>query len=96
MKELGTFTIDEIGRILIPAQLRNMLGWESGCELAMFYLDDNNAVLRLNTNKATANRLCDICNEGESLIMARGHKICKKCAKYITDLAKFQGIRSNK
>ena len=64
MKEVGVFTIDEMGRILIPAELRSMLGWEIGDKISMHYTDAGKAVLQSVIDHA--NRICDICEEGKA------------------------------
>ena len=94
MKEMGTFTIDDMGRIVIPSELRAMLGWEKGSTLTMFYADNNTAILQ--PSKKESKRICDICEDGESLIMIKGHKICAKCVSHINALGKFNGIAATK
>ena len=47
MKQTKTCTIDEMGRILIPKELRDMLGAEIGDKVDMYYVDGNTAILQL-------------------------------------------------
>jgi len=90
MKEIGAFTIDEMGRIVIPSELRNMLGWEKGSELSMYYADNNTAILQ--PCKKRSGRTCDICEDGESSVMIKGHKICSECVERINDLGRFNSV----
>jgi len=93
MKTIGVFTIDEMGRIMIPSELRNMLGWEKGSKISMFHADNNTAILQ--PSKEPAIRTCDICDEGDSVIMIKGHKICADCVGHINALGKFKGVHTN-
>lgn len=46
MKDLGTVRkIDELGRIVIPKEVRDAQGWESGHSMEMF-MDENKLVLQ--------------------------------------------------
>jgi len=47
MKPMKTCKIDDLGRILIPCELREMLGIESGDKMDMYYVDGNTAILQL-------------------------------------------------
>lgn len=88
MKNIGTFTIDEMGRILIPSEMRNMMGWEKGSKLAMFYADNQTAILQ--PCKERGIRTCDICDGADSVIMIKGHKICAECVDNINALGKLK------
>ena len=51
MELIGKFKLDELGRILIPNQLRTLLGWELGDEIEMHYDGGCRAVLQLAKEK---------------------------------------------
>ena len=50
MKLIGKFKVDDLGRILLPNQLRTQLGWEIGSEIEMYH-DGSRAILQLENGK---------------------------------------------
>jgi len=56
MEPIGKFKIDELGRILLPSKLRNLLGWKIGSAIEMHYDGDNKAILQLAEEKSS-----DVC-----------------------------------
>ena len=50
MKKVATRTLDELGRINIPKEVREKLGRGEKDKLAMFYADDNTLTLQLEKN----------------------------------------------
>lgn len=77
MKNTGMVrTLDMLGRLVLPKELRNTMGLESGSGLQI-YTEGDSIVLK-------PNRIaCSICGEQESEELARvnGHCICHACAK---------------
>ena len=47
MERMGSRTIDELGRILLPNELRTKYGWDAGDTLALYYVDNNTLMLQL-------------------------------------------------
>jgi len=47
MQKVKTCTIDEMGRLLVPKELRDMIGVEDGDKIDMYYVDGNTAILQL-------------------------------------------------
>jgi len=47
MKQLKTCTFDELGRLLIPKELRDMMGVEIGDKIDIYYVDGSTAILQL-------------------------------------------------
>ena len=92
MKNLGNFTIDDLGRIVIPNELRSLLGWQTGSQLSMYYTDVGTAILQ--PAKAENSRICNICEDMDGSITIWGFKVCSKCAKLIEDL-NSQRLRSS-
>ena len=39
MELIGIRTIDELGRIVIPREVRNTNGWETGSKIAIYAID---------------------------------------------------------
>ena len=46
LEKLGTHTMDELGRVLIPRKIREQLGWKDSDKLAMYCLDENTLLLK--------------------------------------------------
>ena len=93
MKNLGNFTIDDLGRIVIPNELRSLLGWQTGSQLSMYYTDVGTAILQ--PAKVENSRICNICETADGSISVWGFKICGKCAKHITDLSSQKLVPSD-
>jgi len=85
MKRIATTTIDDLGRLSFPSEIRSMLGWPTGSQIDVFYADGNTAVLQL--TKEIVNNMCNICEKRERLITIKGINICKKCAGTIGKLS---------
>lgn len=47
MERLGTRKIDELGRVVLPSELRAKFGWGEKDSLAMYYVDDNTLMIQL-------------------------------------------------
>lgn len=72
-----TRPVDELGRIVIPKEIRNALGWTQGARLEIFAVDDG-IVLK------TYKRGCTFCGSMEQLVPMddKGFKyICISCAQ---------------
>ena len=52
MERMGSRTIDELGRILLPNELRAKYGWDTGDTLALYYVDNNTLMLQLSEKNA--------------------------------------------
>jgi len=64
--------LDELGRIVLPAEMRNELGWDGDSRIAIS-LQDDQLVLR------TSRRHCVICGNEERLRPVRGKMVCQTC-----------------
>ena len=85
MKKIATTTIDDLGRLRFPSEIRSMLGWPVGTQVDVYYADGNTAVLQL--AKARTGTICNICEKAERQITIKGVNICKKCAGTIGELS---------
>lgn len=47
MEKIGEKTIDELGRIILPLELRKKCNWEEQDNLSIYYVDKNTVVLKL-------------------------------------------------
>ena len=84
MKRIGTFTIDELGRVAISSELRSMLEWQAGDRLSMFYVDSKTAILQIATEPNEC--VCDLCEFGDSVLGVKGYKMCRACVDKIVEL----------
>ena len=64
--------IDELGRIVLPIEMRNRLGIEPGCGVEIYY--ENSAII-LRKYEPT----CIFCGETNDVIDFKGKKICRDC-----------------
>ena len=90
MKQIGTFTIDDLGRVSISNELRSMLEWRPGDQLSVHYVDSKTAILQLEQEPNP--EICDLCGEDKGVVEVKGHKICRKCAGDIVELCNLKKV----
>ncbi len=79
MKATGMVrNIDELGRIVIPKEMRRKMGIQSNDPVEI-YVDDDKIIL---TKYAPS---CIFCDSDEDLIVYKDKKICTACAAQIRD-----------
>lgn len=66
--------VDELGRVVVPKELRRRLGIEDDRDFFEIYMDGDSIVLK----KYQPN--CIFCGEMEDLISQGGKNVCRKCA----------------
>lgn len=64
--------VDELGRIVLPIELRRTLGIEVRDPIEI-YVDEGKILLKKYAP------VCIICGESDDLIEYKGKKICRKC-----------------
>ena len=81
MKSTGVVRkVDELGRIVIPIELRNKLGIAEKDPLEI-YVDGSNIVLKkFETN-------CVFCGSSKKLVEYQDKLVCNKCIKKLTSLS---------
>ena len=81
MKATGMVrTVDELGRLVIPKELRRLLGLKEGKDSFEIFIDDKkNVILRKYIPG------CIVCGDIENLKDVNGIKLCKNC------IEKFNG-----
>jgi len=47
MKKIATRKIDDMGRIILPRTLRDILGLKENDSVAVYYVDNNTAILQV-------------------------------------------------
>jgi transcriptional pleiotropic regulator of transition state genes len=80
MKAIGMYRkVDDLGRIVLPAELRKLYGINEGDRLEIF-IDDGNIVL------SKIDDTCAICGGMERLVQVRARQVCYGCRKQNTSL----------
>ena len=80
MKSTGIVRkVDELGRVVIPIELRRTLGIDIKDALEIFTSDDT-IILR------KYNPLCYICGDSEDLISFKGKRVCGDCVKKLGEM----------
>lgn len=73
MRAIGVIRkIDELGRVVIPKDLRDINGWEPGTLMEIF-------VTEKGVLFAPYKESCGICGSEEELLSVSNGKICSKC-----------------
>jgi len=79
MKSTGIVRkIDDLGRIVLPKEMRNCFGWTPGTPLEMF-TEGESVVLR------TYKPGCTFCNSLQNLERHKGLLLCGQCIAEIKD-----------
>lgn len=68
--------VDELGRVVIPIELRRTLNWPERADIAMS-LDDGNGWIVL--EKHESETLCHFCGSHQDITNFKGKNICEKC-----------------
>ena len=80
MKAIGMFRkVDDLGRIVLPAELRKLYGIGEGDRLEI-YVDEGTIVL------SKIEEHCALCNGEERLVEVRSHKVCLDCRRDIASI----------
>lgn len=73
MKSTGVVrSIDKLGRIVIPMELRKVLGI-GGMDSMEIFTDGEEIILK------KYSPCCTFCGEGKEVVDYKGKKVCKKC-----------------
>ena len=83
MKALGIVrTVDRLGRIVLPADLRKSLGYGIDEPLEIF-VDDDKVILK------KYNPTCLFCGSTENTVKYKEKLVCAECAKKLSDLTTY-------
>ena len=77
LDKMGTRRIDELGRIVLPMEIRKNLEIREGDLLEFFTDSSKNIIIK------KYNDTCIFCNSQEDLIELENKMICEECAKKI-------------
>ncbi len=71
--------VDELGRVVIPMELRRTMGIEEKTPLEIFTNENGEVVLRKYEPG------CHFCGDLNNLVDYSGVRVCKDCANYMHD-----------
>ena len=77
LDKMGTRRIDELGRIVLPMEIRKNLEIKEGDLLEFFTDSSKNIIIK------KYNDTCIFCNSQEDLIELENKMICEECAKKV-------------
>ena len=70
--KMGIRQLEDLGRFMIPKEIRDELQWKSKMSVA-FFMDEQNGELFLRKNG------CVFCNGANDIIHFKGRRICRDC-----------------
>ncbi len=73
--------VDALGRVVLPARIRQNLGLESGSEVEIFTEGDQIVLRKFQS-------ACIFCDSTQELVAFRGKVICRACAEQMTHIPK--------
>ncbi|MBR5553652.1 MAG: AbrB/MazE/SpoVT family DNA-binding domain-containing protein [Clostridia bacterium] len=83
MKPLGVVrTVDRLGRIVLPADLRKRMGYEVDEPIEIF-VDEDKVILK------KYNPTCLFCGSSENTVKYKDKLVCAECAKKLTELCNY-------
>ena len=81
MERLGTRTLDELGRIVLPSEIRSKFGWGEKDTITLYYVDSNTLMLQLAEKYPGAK--CVFCGTTEAAKSLQGKDVCNGCLEKI-------------
>ena len=79
MKRTGvTRPVDQLGRIVIPSELRRILGLDNGT-VVEFLVDGNQLIVQKYATR------CVMCGNDEDVLPIAGKPLCAKCTREISE-----------
>lgn len=89
MKATGVVRkVDQLGRIVLPKELRKTLGFEEGTPIEIFVNEDE-VILRKYVKG------CHCCGETENLVSVYGLDLCPNCLRAFNKANKILNLNTN-
>lgn len=83
MKPIGVVrTVDRLGRIVLPADLRKRMGYDVD-EPLEFFVDEDKIILK------KYNPSCLFCGSTEITVKYKDKLVCPECAKKLVELCEY-------
>lgn len=81
VKSLGIVRkIDEVGRIVLPKELRRMFDLHDDEDAVEIFVKDDQIILKKYAPD------CVFCKSAEDVIEFSGHKVCPNCIRVLTEM----------
>lgn len=81
MEHISTRTLDGLGRIVLPNEIRSKLEWGEGDTFSMYYVDGNTLMLQL--SEKYMGKKCIFCGAKEAIALVQGKDVCAACTEKI-------------
>ena len=83
MKSTGMVRpVDNLGRVVIPREIRKQFDIENGIDSFEIFVDDDKIVLRKYQPS------CIFCSDMNDTVIYNNHVVCKSCVKKMAELVK--------
>ncbi len=83
LEKIGVRKIDELGRVVIPAEIRKSFDIKEGDPLEFVINDSKNIIIRKYID------VCTFCGSYEYLLDFKDKFICKNCVKQLSDVLSY-------
>lgn len=84
MKPCGAVRrIDELGRIVLPADVRKMLDLKNGIDSVEIFVDQETIIIKKYQSS------CTFCGKTEKIIDFKGQKVCADCINKIGEILRL-------
>lgn len=85
MKAVGMVRrIDDLGRVVVPKEIRDTFGWDAGTPLEIYVDEGQTLVMRRYA------RGCLVCGAAENLVQVGNVPLCPKCVDKFVKVASGQ------
>jgi transcriptional pleiotropic regulator of transition state genes len=71
-------TIDQLGRLVVPAELRRMIGLDAGTLVDFRFVDGDIVISKVQPE-------CALCGSTQDLTQRHGKGVCRECVREIRD-----------
>lgn len=85
MEKIASRAIDDLGRIVLPAEARRKMEFEDGDGVDM-YLQGDMLILKRHSNLVNEMKLCVVCATKQGRITVNGKCFCDSCIDNLSEL----------
>lgn len=73
--------VDNLGRVVIPRELRRLINVEDGNDYMEIFVDDDNAIVLKKYQPS-----CIFCNSMDNVVVYKEKQVCKECINKLVNL----------
>ena len=77
MERICVRKVDELGRIVLPSEVRSKLGWGTGDSVSLYYVESDKLMLQL--LERYPGQRCVFCGVTEAAKTFKGKDVCSDC-----------------